>query len=245
MVSLSSSDKFLAKTVPALDPDSLSLRITGRRLTSVKNVIRRRGRGSTHYQLTFQLGNPVNSYSRDLRALSEPDNVLMGAGNDPGGVPCSHPPQLRLFRRQHAELAPTIRERLLEKSMPSQAEGFLDLAMVVFDHWDDVTDLPVTLNHDEEISTQELIHYSDYCEDVADHAQLFSTSCGLLGMAPEGISAHDEIVLAQGAELPIILRKENEGWTFHGFAYVHGIMDGRLLEFWKHYMPEPEEFVLR
>ena len=54
-----------------------------------------------------------------------------------------------------------------------------------------------------------------------------------LGFAPIGLKPGDSLVLTMGAKLPFILRPAGDSWTFHGFAWIHGIQNGELMKRWK------------
>jgi hypothetical protein len=61
----------------------------------------------------------------------------------------------------------------------------------------------------------------------------FTTTKGYAGLGPDTMRDGDVVVVFAGAKFPYILRKadhEPETWTFVGYAYVHGIMYGELME---------------
>jgi hypothetical protein len=63
-----------------------------------------------------------------------------------------------------------------------------------------------------------------------DGRRPFITSSGRLGLGPAAMLPGDRVVVFFGAELPFILRKDNEGYyQVIGEAYVHGIMDGEIM----------------
>jgi hypothetical protein len=58
----------------------------------------------------------------------------------------------------------------------------------------------------------------------------FITSRGYLGLGPVAMLPGDRVVVLFGAELPLILRRDNEGYyQVIGEAYVHGVMDGEVM----------------
>jgi hypothetical protein len=70
----------------------------------------------------------------------------------------------------------------------------------------------------------EIVFYSRY---VAGSVSLFATSTGHIGAVPGGVMVGDKIAYLNGAKLPVVLRPRpgnEQGFTFHGFAYVHGMM---------------------
>ena len=64
-------------------------------------------------------------------------------------------------------------------------------------------------------------------------------------MAPGSVLPGDATALVHGESLPIILCPEAEGYTFRGFACVHGIMKDELLEHSPDIRLEQRNFLLR
>ncbi|KAF5700747.1 heterokaryon incompatibility 6 OR allele [Fusarium mundagurra] len=58
----------------------------------------------------------------------------------------------------------------------------------------------------------------------------FRSPKGFIGVADSRSLYTDFIVIALGASVPYILRKEEAGYRLIGCAYVHGIMEGELME---------------
>ena len=52
---------------------------------------------------------------------------------------------------------------------------------------------------------------------------------GLEGIGPEICHRDDIIAVALGCSTPVILRKEDQGYTFIGEAYVNGYMYGEAI----------------
>jgi len=69
-------------------------------------------------------------------------------------------------------------------------------------------------------------HLKRYGEIMSGGASLFMTQCGMPGVAPAVVREGDQIVILDGARLPIVLSPHAEGndWVFRGFVYVHGCM---------------------
>ncbi|KAH7133333.1 heterokaryon incompatibility protein-domain-containing protein [Dactylonectria estremocensis] len=67
---------------------------------------------------------------------------------------------------------------------------------------------------------------------VARYRKFGVTTSGLFFIGPEMMERGDVIVVLYGAKTPIALRRrpEGDGWTLVGECYVHGIMDGEVLE---------------
>jgi hypothetical protein len=68
-----------------------------------------------------------------------------------------------------------------------------------------------------------------YCID----RRFFVTKDGRMGLGPHGLLVGDIIAILRGASMPTVLRKEMDGYTFVGFAYVHGVMNGEAVKEWK------------
>jgi hypothetical protein len=54
----------------------------------------------------------------------------------------------------------------------------------------------------------------------------FSTANGYFGIAPAFVQKEDSIAVLAGLNVPVILRKADEGYRFVTYAYIHGIMFG-------------------
>ena len=56
-----------------------------------------------------------------------------------------------------------------------------------------------------------------------------ASTTGLMCLGPEETQAEDVIFVAMGADVPFVLRPQEDGnFKFVGECYVHGIMDGEL-----------------
>ncbi|KAI1506338.1 hypothetical protein F5X99DRAFT_363891 [Biscogniauxia marginata] len=63
-----------------------------------------------------------------------------------------------------------------------------------------------------------------------DRALITTESHGTLGMAARGVRKGDSILVARGAQAPLIVRKTKNGlWFVVGEAYIHGIMSGEFI----------------
>ena len=58
----------------------------------------------------------------------------------------------------------------------------------------------------------------------------FVTETGYIGIGHKDIVEGDEVHFIQGSETPFILRKIDSGYKLVGETYVHGIMDGELVD---------------
>ena len=74
---------------------------------------------------------------------------------------------------------------------------------------------------------------------------IFITKHGFIGIATNKIQQDDIVVLLQGYQYPAILRPLHNGtYSFHGFAYVNGIMEGELESEAPEVQFEAKDFVL-
>ncbi|KAK3178136.1 hypothetical protein OEA41_000269 [Lepraria neglecta] len=75
--------------------------------------------------------------------------------------------------------------------------------------------------------------YAQIVKPACIKRQLFRTSNGFLGLGSESLRVGDEVVIATGSDVPLILRLvagKPKTFQFVGAAYVHGIMQGEALE---------------
>ncbi|KAK3985339.1 heterokaryon incompatibility protein-domain-containing protein [Cladorrhinum sp. PSN332] len=57
---------------------------------------------------------------------------------------------------------------------------------------------------------------------------LHLTSDGYIGLAPPAARVGDLVSLVKGAKVPLVIRKDGEGWELVGESYVHGAMEGEV-----------------
>jgi hypothetical protein len=60
--------------------------------------------------------------------------------------------------------------------------------------------------------------------------RFFVTKGGLLGIGPHTVKEGDEVSVVFGADMPMIFRQANEHKVLIGDCYVHGIMQGEIIE---------------
>jgi len=60
--------------------------------------------------------------------------------------------------------------------------------------------------------------------------RFFSTKRGRMGLAPSTILVGDMVCVILGCQVPLIIQKVNGHQVLVGEAYVHGIMDGEVIE---------------
>lgn len=84
-----------------------------------------------------------------------------------------------------------------------------------------------------------------YLKLVSERSRTLVTRAGFLVLAAWDSRAGDVIVLPHGCSVPMLLRDAGDGtWTFQGFVYVYGIMDGELREKYPDLELPEEEFIL-
>lgn len=68
--------------------------------------------------------------------------------------------------------------------------------------------------------------------DVLTWRRLMSTESGRLGLAPAGAMVGDRIAVFPGCDMPMVLRPQHvpDRWRLVGESYVHGIMDGEVVQ---------------
>jgi hypothetical protein len=76
--------------------------------------------------------------------------------------------------------------------------------------------------------------------------KMITTSEGHLGLAPEEVQEDDVVAILYGCNFPVILRACGHRYTIIGESYIHGIMDGEIVEVWEKgdSNHKEEEFIL-
>lgn len=74
-----------------------------------------------------------------------------------------------------------------------------------------------------------MMKYTEMMRDAMEH-RLFTSTVGLIGLAPPDAVPGDKIVLLQGGRVPVILRPNGGNYRFIGEAYVHGAMYGEMMD---------------
>lgn len=92
--------------------------------------------------------------------------------------------------------------------------------------------------------------YVDACDVATSARSTFTTRCGFVGLGPPDIQQGDAVAILLGADVPFILRRQGDHYTLVGDCYVHGIMQGELIDIlerngWKLHGPTLEEFKIR
>jgi hypothetical protein len=60
--------------------------------------------------------------------------------------------------------------------------------------------------------------------------QFFVTKRGYMGLGPPRVEVGDVICVCPGLRVPMILRKTDDYFELQAECYVHGIMDGEVME---------------
>ena len=56
------------------------------------------------------------------------------------------------------------------------------------------------------------------------------TQTGYVGLVPEVTATDDLVCVLYGCDTPVILRPENAHFVLIGECYIHGLMDGELVD---------------
>lgn len=148
--------------------------------------------------------------------------------------------ELMARRTGHCEPAKLDAQDLAEEE---ELETFTEVLCAIFENWD--YEFYGTLVNDFEVPNRELIMmWATHAEDAAGSAVFFVTATGFLGIAPNGMMPGDVVALLHGSNAPVLLRRIGEQYTFHGFAYVHGIMRSELETFGKDIVSKERNFAL-
>ena len=76
--------------------------------------------------------------------------------------------------------------------------------------------------------------YFQYLEDIsAQHAWLFTTVAGFLGIAAEEPAEDDVVAIIYRCSFPLLLHPTGERSIFRGLVFVGGLLDGQLEDIWK------------
>lgn len=97
--------------------------------------------------------------------------------------------------------------------------------------------IDVTASQDDgakkKISEADWAKVSSLLKNIVDGKVFYITEHGYLGFAEESCQKGDDVYVFCGGEVPFIVRLIGEGlFAFHGETYVHGLMDGEVMQ-WK------------
>jgi len=66
---------------------------------------------------------------------------------------------------------------------------------------------------------------------AGDHARLFETDRGYVGLGPCYVQAGDTVAILKGLDAAVLLRKQGDKWLNVGICFVEGLMKGEAREF--------------
>lgn len=69
--------------------------------------------------------------------------------------------------------------------------------------------------------------------DIIYKRRFFTSGREIIGVCPLKTEVGDYAVVLFPCDHPVILRKDGEHWILQGEAYVHGFMNGEVVELWK------------
>jgi hypothetical protein len=75
--------------------------------------------------------------------------------------------------------------------------------------------------------------------------RFFVTTAGRTGLGPRSMQPGDLVVILRGGRTPFVLRKKADGYWLIGPAYVHGLMDGEVVQDGKYRGRSEEVFPVR
>ncbi|KAM0334497.1 hypothetical protein ACHAQA_001526 [Verticillium albo-atrum] len=78
-------------------------------------------------------------------------------------------------------------------------------------------------------------HFGSMLRVATFDQMFFRTERGYLGLGSKDLRAGDRLCVLLGGALPLLLRESDQhgGFQYIGGAYVHGIMEGEVVESWK------------
>ena len=100
-----------------------------------------------------------------------------------------------------------------------------------------------------DVSLESMEHYSyidtwkQYFPRMTNNIAIILTENRFLGIGREHCEPGDQIVMVYGSAAPLVLRPCGDEYTFEGFAYVYGIMEGELKDKIAKYC-ETREFIV-
>ena len=74
--------------------------------------------------------------------------------------------------------------------------------------------------------------------------RFFVSKDGYFGLAPPDAQEGDRIAVLFGVNVPFILRKIGLNYQIVGESYVHGLMNGEIVEMWRLGTKECQDLVL-
>jgi hypothetical protein len=77
------------------------------------------------------------------------------------------------------------------------------------------------------------------------YRRFFITEKGYLGLGPGYMELGDQVTILFGGETPFILRKFEDHFKLIGESYIHGIMEGEVIQLWEAGELEEQWFEIR
>lgn len=78
-------------------------------------------------------------------------------------------------------------------------------------------------------NTKDAMYYGTTVAKWSSGRAFCATAKNYLGWVAKGVRPGDIVCILKGAEVPVVMRKEDENWTIHGDCYIHGIMGGEAV----------------
>jgi hypothetical protein len=79
-------------------------------------------------------------------------------------------------------------------------------------------------------SEETWFHYRWRAQACTAGRVLFETNSGYVGLGPQSLQKNDLVCVLYGGKVPFILRPDGDHYKFVGESYVHGFMEGEVIE---------------
>lgn len=115
----------------------------------------------------------------------------------------------------------------------SGKHALVEILDEAFELWQSILSLSIQIPPHKPFLGSDVMRFLQYANTAALRrgAVCFSTSNGIIGLAPNNIVPGDIVALLQGSRFPVALRpRENGCFEFRGLAFINGIMFGELLK---------------
>ena len=101
-------------------------------------------------------------------------------------------------------------------------------------HVDENGDLNTTLLKDMDRTASTMVTFLERVQRIIWNRVFFLTKAGnernaLFGLAPPKAETDDVVCIFYGCSVPVLIRPADDGFTFIGECYVHGMMDGEAI----------------
>jgi len=95
------------------------------------------------------------------------------------------------------------------------------------------------------VGEEDLLSFVRRMRPKIKYRRMILTRMGYLGLAPPETEKEDLVCVLLGGDMPFVLRPKGSWHTFVGECYVHGIMDGEVLDAAQAGLVQLQEFSLR